>query len=250
MRTLPEDDSDRDDLARLNAAPWMVNLLALNPSYVHWGPHEDYMWKEGEGWNSRIITPTWAEFTMGLNDLNEVVHFYFSINRESKPCEACDQTGYNPATKALLDTWYRHRNPQGECWSDKLTQDEVDLLFAEHRLHGYKASPPADELNAAYRSGMGHDAINCHLMVEARGKRLGVYGKCEACEGHGYTFTAPAATLALTLWVLHPRKGCSRGWEITSVQESDLPAVFAFLDTARKRNAERFAGLDRMLVTA
>lgn len=45
MRTKPQDDDDREDLAKLNAEPWMVKALELNPDYPHWGPHEDYMAK-------------------------------------------------------------------------------------------------------------------------------------------------------------------------------------------------------------
>ncbi len=49
---------DEDEAARLNAEPWQLALLKANPSYLGWGPHEDYMWKEGSGWDSRIVVPT------------------------------------------------------------------------------------------------------------------------------------------------------------------------------------------------
>ena len=94
MRTYPEDESDQKELARLNAEPWMVEQLKLNPEYVHWGPHEDYMGgKPDEGWRSPILKDTWTdligkqpELPEGLNEgftldeLNEVVHFYFHLN--------------------------------------------------------------------------------------------------------------------------------------------------------------------------
>ncbi len=96
---------DENDAKELNAQPWQLDLLKLNPAYCHWGPHEDYMWKEGSG----------------------------------------------------------------------------------------------------------------------------------------YVHTAPAAHVSLTLWWLHPRKGCSRGIEITNIEQGDLPAVFAFLRQAAERNAERFS---------
>ncbi len=35
MIKLPEDDSDRADLVRLNVEPWMIEYLKLNPEYVH-----------------------------------------------------------------------------------------------------------------------------------------------------------------------------------------------------------------------
>ena len=43
MRSMPSDDGDREELARLNAAPWQVECLSLNPSYPCWGPGEDHM---------------------------------------------------------------------------------------------------------------------------------------------------------------------------------------------------------------
>lgn len=43
---------DADEAARLNAKTWQIELLNANPDYLGWGPHEDYMWKEGDGWKS------------------------------------------------------------------------------------------------------------------------------------------------------------------------------------------------------
>jgi hypothetical protein len=99
----------------------------------------------------------------------------------------------------------------------------------------------AEEVNQKERSGSVHDAINRMLLIKYRAERLGVYGECMVCEGHGYVYTAPTPTLALTLWVLHPRKGASRGVEIASVREDGLPAVRAYLRAAAERNADRFA---------
>ena len=49
MRHAPTDDKwDREALERLNAEPWMVELLDLNPGYCSWGPHEDYMMRHGD----------------------------------------------------------------------------------------------------------------------------------------------------------------------------------------------------------
>lgn len=38
---------DKDDAQELNAEQWQLDLLQLNPDYVSWGLHDDYMWKEG-----------------------------------------------------------------------------------------------------------------------------------------------------------------------------------------------------------
>lgn len=259
MRQFPnmEDKWDAEDVSRINAEPWMLELLKLNPEYTSWGPHEDYMTKEGHGWDSRQIRATWSDFgPWQLDDLNECVNFYFEVDRATIPCAACGQTGYNPATKKIADAFYAHEGP-GPRWVHSITQDEVQTLVDAGRLtdftHTFVAGegwqpkdppvcPTASEVNAwSAGRGLGHDAINRGILIETRAKRLGVYGSCPECDGHGSVFTEPAAHVSLTLWWLHPRKGCSRGVEVSSIERSDLPAVFAFLREAAARNAARFA---------
>jgi len=285
MRHFPEDDSDRGEAERQRIQPWMLDCLKLNPSYLGWGPYEDYMWKpgadepdpeppkniidamftpkKGHGWDSRVITQRWSDHGFGLNDLNEVVNFYFYAERDSKPCPACDGVGYNPATKMIADTFYEHSSPTGEFWNDKITQDEVDALVAANRLHdltsvfeagkGWRRkdglNPTADEVNRRQHGrGMGHDAINRYILIETRAKRLGVYGQCATCDGEGDVFITDDARLGLVLWVLHPRKGCSRGVDIKRIEQHELPSVFAYLKEAADRNAERFRRVTEQLV--
>lgn len=243
MRSKP-DDGDREDLARLNAEPWMVECLSLNPSYTCWGPGEDYMSTRGEGWDSAQEFDTWEAFgPWGLDDLNEVVNFYFEVVRSSEQCKACDGDGYNPETKAIADAFYDFENT-GKRWCDNITQDEADALAERGRI---PKGTSAHDVNAANRGPgfgrMSHDAINRWILVETRATRLGVYGKCEKCGGHGDVFTAPAATLGLVVWYLHPRKGCSRGVRVKEIRRDELPAALAFLKQAADRNAERFAAV-------
>jgi len=95
---------DEEEAAELNAERWQLDLLNLNPSYVHWGPHEDYMWKEKEGWDGRVINDTWADFgPWPLDEYNECVNFYFSVIRDSKDCPTCGGNG-------LVTVW---RDPSG-----------------------------------------------------------------------------------------------------------------------------------------
>lgn len=317
MRTYPKDASDRKDLKRLNADPWMVDVLKVNPSYVFWGPHEDYMWKKGEGWDTPIIKNTWKEFgPWDLDELNEVVHFYFEILRESVECPLCGGSGYHPDAQWVEKSWYRHNSPftmpteqerliqvgmherfgsplpieihgrgsfpseeilnkykpefRAFCeamrdgdgfWSNKITQEEVDTLVKGDRLVDYTHNwtqedgwkpkpggveahiPSAAQVNAAQnKPGLGgHDGINQAVCVRARCERYGIPVTCPDCEGHGYVFTAPKATLGLVLWVIHPRKGCSRGVEIKSIEQSELKEVSKYLKCAAARNAERFS---------
>lgn len=129
----------------------------------------------------------------------------------SMECKACGGTGLNPATKQLEETWYNSENPRwvnlpngrrynDNAWSNHLTQVEVNALVEKGRLmdfthtwqsgEGWKKKEPeyiptAEEVNQWNRTGMGHDAINRWICVEAWAKHLGVYGKCEYCGGEG-----------------------------------------------------------------
>lgn len=117
----------------------------------------------------------------------------------SQKCEACGGSGLNEATKQLSDNWYRYMGGENH-WSDKLTQDEVNALIKEGRLHdlthiwskdgGWQPKEPmpnvtAEMVNAWSREGMGHDAINMWICRDVRAKRLGIYGLCECCSGEG-----------------------------------------------------------------
>jgi len=260
MRYYPNEDSDYDqrELEDLNAESWMVELLKMNPDYLGWGIHEDYMWKkEDRGWDSPVKVDTWKEFheSWELNDLNELVNFYFHIERESQECKACDCSGYNPETKKLYDDFYDF-NRTGSRWIDNITQDEVEALQDAGRLRKWDENlrqwvrfegltaemvNESNKDNSTNRVLSGHDAINQCILVETRAKRLGVWGQCKYCEGRGYIYLEPMARLKLTLWFLHPRKGCSRGVEIQDIKENQLPEVYGYLREAAERNAERFS---------
>ena len=237
----PTDKYDVEEAARLRAEPWMLDLLKINPGYTSWGPYEDSMCDKNSGWRAPMFLATWAE-RPGLDELNEVVNFYFSVGRTSVECDACE-SGYNPATNAVYDGFYEHTSSEAECWRCDITQDECDALVVAGRV---KAGSTAAEVNARERLGRGldtHDAINAMILVEARATRLGVYGLCEKCGGHRHVFTSETASVSLTLWILHPRKGASRGCEIAMIQREELPDVFTYLREAAARNAARFGAI-------
>lgn len=249
----PTDESDQKDMAKMNAEPWMVECLALNPEYVHWGPGDDYMPSPGtdRGWGSSVACATWKEFgPWTLDELNEVAHFYFQISRASVKCEACDGSGLNPETHRISEDFYDFAGT-GRKWCDNITQDEADALAEDGRIPKGTAADVVNGVNRNPRSGHGgegvwqHDAINRWILIKARAKRLGVWGHCAACDGDGSIFTEPAGKLGLVLWVLHPRKGASRGVEVESIARDELPAVFKFLAEAADRNAQRFARVVR-----
>ena len=68
MRIYPSDDYDKEELERLNAEPWMVELLKCNPEYPFFGNYEDYMIKDS-GWYEDI----------GNKNDTEEFHFVFLI---------------------------------------------------------------------------------------------------------------------------------------------------------------------------
>jgi hypothetical protein len=107
-----------------------------------------------------------------------------------------------------------------------------------NRMVHWRDHIPADDLNEAYRKGIGHDAINQWICVETRAKRLGVWGTCLTCEGTGRISVEPRGRLAIVLWVVNPRTGQNYGVEILSVRETDLSEVYEFVLSCGQRLAE------------
>lgn len=283
MRNYSEEDYEVKELNDLNADAWMVEMLKKNPSYNHWGNFEDYMCKDGSGWDSRMNVDTVDEGLWGLDEYNELVNFYFEVKRESKQCECCEGKGLNAETKKLSDDWYSfdkvkwiytssNKRYNEFAWQYHLTEIEIEALCKSGRLSdlmdkwykydkdsnewSYKDSetkewvvcdepnyPSPEVVNAWALNGFGHDSINQWVAVEARARHLGVYGLCSECNGKGHIFTEDKAKLSLQLWVLHPRKGCSRGVYINEVKENEVEKVITHLKDARDRNNERFGKL-------
>ena len=242
MRNPAQDEYDKKELRQLNPQVWMLELLDLSPEYTHWGPHEDYMWNDKGGWDAGITEQSWAnDGPFSLDELNEVVNFYFELDRESEECEMCGGTGSAPFARELNRSFYDFEE-EGNRWCDDITQDDVDVLWEAGRLRvGFEKKPTAAQVNAWNAApGLGHDAINRWVMIDARCKELGHPTTCEHCHD-GAKHTAPTAHVNFIIWVLHPRKGCSRGVEYTNIQREDLPSIFDFLRDAAMRNAERFS---------
>lgn len=249
---------DHDELKNYSPEPWQLAAIDANPGYVSWGVGEDYMPspKTDGGWSSSQSYAAWGDFgPWGLDALNECANFYFFLERDSKDCEVCHGSGLNPETERIANSFYNHQSPTGKGWHDQITQDEVQALLDAGRLHDLAKTfipgkgwqpredehiPTADEVNAWESGpGMGHDAINRWILIEARAKRLGVYGHCPHCD-QGTVYTSNETKLGLMLWMLHPRKGCSRGVEVLEITESEIQQVYAWLREAADRNAKRF----------
>jgi hypothetical protein len=113
----PIDQKDPDalkDAEELGAKPWMLRALTLNPSYMGWGPHEDYMVQQkgrDYGWSQNHFIEIWTDFKWEPNDLNVIANFYFHIDRDSKQCETCGGIGAHPDAQWVTESWYKHSSP-------------------------------------------------------------------------------------------------------------------------------------------
>lgn len=237
------DKYDVEEAKRINAQQWQLDLLQKNPDYNGWGIHEDYMINDGDGWDSSKSFNSWSSFgPWGLDDLNECVNFYFFLKRESEECKCRD--GYHKEARNIVDGFYAHSSRTGIGWNDKITQDEVEALWKEDRLYGYKEMPTCEEVNERQNKPemglFGHDAINRCVLIRQRCARLGLKLLCEECEGRGYVYTQQECNVGIMLWMIHPRKGCSRGIEVLNIKQEEIQSVEDWLKIAKERNSNRF----------
>lgn len=160
MRYYPDDEKElAKELKDYAAEPWMVEQLRRNWNYVNWGPHEDYQWvRDLSDPNSPRKFPTWkafrTNFTPGelptdTNDRSggEIVGWYFSVARERKACVKCGESGLNPESRAISESWYDFDH-RGTRWCSDITQDEADKLVEEGRLW--------DLVTVSSREGLDH----------------------------------------------------------------------------------------------
>lgn len=131
-------------------------------------------------------------------------------------------------------------------WIHHLSQDDVDALIAAGRLHdlthtwtredGWQpkvppVTPTAAEVNEWSLSGLGHDAINASVVVNARCEREGVNPTCQTCDGHATIEAYPGQRADAEAWEpTDPPKG--DGWQLweTVSEGSPISPVFATAD--------------------
>ena len=129
MRYYPEDDYDWKEVKTLGLSKndWRINALKMNPSYCNWGNGEDYMCSSNSIWNNPVELNS-IEQLWKLDDLNELINFYFVVYRKGEECNECEGTGYNKETLQISKDWYDFDN-KGTRWCDNITQDEVEALW-------------------------------------------------------------------------------------------------------------------------
>lgn len=226
-----------EEAEHLGAKPWQLDLLSVNPGYCGF---ENYDHEYGS-WNA--FGP-WR-----IDDLNELVHFYFEIDRAKEECPDCGGDGYHPDARPVVRTFYQHSCHRGEVeWCDKITQDELEALIERGRI---KEGTPLDKVNAANRRvrggfGLTHDAINRHILIEQRLKRLGLPKTCPLCDGHGHVFTAPEPHINLAVWIIQPRRESSHKIIVRNITQEELPTIRDYLADAANRNTDRFARIEKI----
>lgn len=79
-KTKAEALSDKRVMAYLKTKDldWMVECLAMNPTYTDWGNGQEMM-EYGDGWDGAIDVEGVSEL-IPLDELNELAHFYFYID--------------------------------------------------------------------------------------------------------------------------------------------------------------------------
>lgn len=132
----------------------------------------------------------------------------------------------------------------GEClsWSSKLEQDEVNHLAAEGRLMdfthtftstaGWKVRedcyvPSAAEVNLWNATGMGHDGINRHILIQFRATKAGVYGVCEHCAGTAELWASAEQQAQSEAWVETPPMA-GTAWQVWETVSEGSPVTPAF----------------------
>lgn len=141
----------------------------------------------------------------------------------------------------------RHR-PKVPALFLQAPPDHSHLLVVNPEAMSYPWGPATIQWDSRQvqedRCNLTHDAINRIYLIRKRCERLGYTVSCPECGGDGYVHTAEKAHLGVVLWLLHPRKGASRGVEVKHVSREELPQVLKFLKRARTRFLENFRGLD------
>lgn len=119
--------------------------------------------------------------------------------------------------------------------------EDQDGVTKHHQVSiQWRDKVPAEEVNEWNEGrGFGHDAINRGICVRTRCKREGVWGLCEACEGHGYVPVDLKGRLQLVLWIVNPMTGQNYGLEIDNIEKDELEDVYDFLGGMRDRLVSR-----------
>lgn len=114
-------------------------------------------------------------------------------------------------------------------WGHHLDQDDVQALFEGGRLTDFgETCPRAEDVNRWSLVGMGHDAINEHICLKARMRRMGVEDYyCPLCKGEGDYWPDLADKEKYEKWEpVDPPAG--EGWQLWETVSEGAPVSPVF----------------------
>lgn len=156
-----------------------------------------------------------------------------------------DTSYYGTGETAIVREANRLCNLFNKSWSHHLNDEDVAILIADNRLleltHDWKDGkwqpkepqyiPTAKEVNEWSLQGMGHDSIDCWVVVEAECKKLGYETECSHCNGEGELWPSQEIKQLHDTWVeVEPPIGEGyQLWETTS-EGSPVSPVFTAIE--------------------
>lgn len=223
----------------------------------------DFNWPINKTWEG-YLNPFWKQAIecckQGYSKEGQFLHdSFYHMNQENlwavwaghnilsiRPRERLKQMGWDDRICDNIDMARKFGFKSLTGWEDKLEADDVKVLVDDGRLHdfthtwsretGWKLNDPPymptpDEVNAWSGQGMGHDAINCGILIEHRCKKVGVNPRCEKCNGSGHLWPSPEVKKRYEEWTeVEPPKGHGfQLWQSTS-EGSPITPVFKTLD--------------------
>lgn len=126
-------------------------------------------------------------------------------------------------------------------WSCHLSQDDVDALVAANRLmdfthtwskeYGWTKNeqaphPTAEQVNRWALTALGHDSINCHVVIKARLAKANLPAECAHCQGEGSVWPSQEARQASENWQ-REEPPVGEGWQMwQTVSDGPYTPVF------------------------
>lgn len=260
------------DIELLNPEMWQLEVLTLNPHVNKWGAFENYM-KGNKGMAESRLYDSWHDFRNAfglLDEYNQVVNFYFEVDREKIKCEHCENGDHIEITSQVDAAKFNFEKLA-------ITQPELAVFVRngviKSKSHGRVFQfatgwfaypdgqeaflgtneqvvielPPLNEVNRDLNEPddkkkkwiTGFDKIGHREILLVRRTLEDLPTKCSHCEGKGFQYTSEC-TLRLNLWMIHPGYGASRGIKIKSIKKEELREVFEYLKTAQEILEKKF----------
>jgi hypothetical protein len=206
----------------------------LREGYKGWNPFQDLM-VDAEDWNKRLEFENWkhfrSEFIPFDPNFNQIIDFYFQRYEPARECELCEGRGYSSRALAIESELSKRLGVGKESFG-RLTQEERDILLKNGRPLGCP---------------LGVDSFDMNILIKYHSEIEGIDYLCSNCQGGGSIVTGDEK-LGLNLWMTHPRHGGSRGIYIATVQDDDLPEIYALLNDARDKLVARFKNIPKSAV--